>query len=112
VLSVGTLAKGMPRAFLEKILLDLRRAGLVEAVRGAKGGYRLAVPAREITVEQILLALGEEWQVPGEGSFMGLVERRMAEVVRRYVAGLTLADLYCDWQSWQAQQRGEGEFTI
>ena len=32
----------LPRKFLEAILSDLRRAGLVVSVRGAAGGYRLA----------------------------------------------------------------------
>ncbi|HHW75208.1 MAG TPA: Rrf2 family transcriptional regulator [Firmicutes bacterium] len=43
--------------FLEQIFLDLRRAGLVGSVRGAKGGYYLALPPGEINVGDIVRAL-------------------------------------------------------
>ncbi|HOB29253.1 MAG: Rrf2 family transcriptional regulator [Dethiobacteria bacterium] len=43
--------------FLEQIFLDLRRAGLVESVRGARGGYYLARPPGEINVGDIVRAL-------------------------------------------------------
>jgi Rrf2 family iron-sulfur cluster assembly transcriptional regulator len=36
----------LPGDYVEQILLRLRRAGLVESVRGAKGGYFLARPSR------------------------------------------------------------------
>ncbi|MFN8096974.1 MAG: Rrf2 family transcriptional regulator [Dermatophilaceae bacterium] len=42
--------QGLPRKFLEAILSDLRRGGLVMSMRGAHGGYRLARPADEITL--------------------------------------------------------------
>lgn len=44
--------------FLEAILVELRRSGFVLSQRGAEGGHRLAVPAREITVGAIWRALG------------------------------------------------------
>ena len=47
-------------AYLEQIFLRLRRAGLVESVRGRAGGYRLGRPASEITVAEILTAVEEE----------------------------------------------------
>src|SRR5438270_14038417 len=50
-------AQGMPVKFVENILVDIRRAGLVASQRGAVGGYRLARPAREITVAQVIRAL-------------------------------------------------------
>src|SRR5215213_9564963 len=39
----------LPRKFLEAILSDLRRAGLVRSQRGAEGGYWLARPAEAIS---------------------------------------------------------------
>ena len=36
--------QNLPAPMLEKLLLHLRRAGLVEATRGRNGGYRLKVP--------------------------------------------------------------------
>jgi Rrf2 family protein len=47
----------IPRKFLENILADLRRAALVRSQRGADGGYRLARPAAEVTVADIIRAV-------------------------------------------------------
>ena len=46
-------------AYLEQLFVKLRRAGLVESVRGPGGGYRLARPASEIRVSEILGAVDE-----------------------------------------------------
>ncbi len=40
-------------SYLTKILLELKRGGLVEAVRGSGGGYRLARPAEQVTLAQV-----------------------------------------------------------
>jgi Rrf2 family transcriptional regulator, cysteine metabolism repressor len=50
-------AEGLPLAYLERIVALLRKAGLVESTRGAHGGYRLARPAAEITMDEAVLAL-------------------------------------------------------
>ena len=50
-------AEGLPLAYLERIVALLKKAGLVESTRGAHGGYRLARPAAEITMDQAVLAL-------------------------------------------------------
>ena len=57
--SVDVLAKGqgLPRKFLEAILADLRRAGLVISTKGARGGYRLARPAAEIPIGSVFRAV-------------------------------------------------------
>ncbi len=47
-------AQSLPVKFLENILVDLRRGGLVRSQRGAEGGYRLARPAAEITAADVL----------------------------------------------------------
>jgi Rrf2 family protein len=49
--------QGMPRKFVEAILGDLRRAGLVRSQRGADGGYALARPAKEITLGAVMRAV-------------------------------------------------------
>lgn len=49
--------QGLPRKFLEAILRDLRRAGLVRTRRGAHGGYSLAVPPAQVTIGMILRAV-------------------------------------------------------
>ena len=50
-------AQSIPPKFLENILLELRHAGLVASQRGADGGYRLARPAGEITVADVIRAV-------------------------------------------------------
>lgn len=50
--------EGLSVAYVEKLLYLLNRAGLTESVRGAQGGYRLALPAEQITLRQVLDALG------------------------------------------------------
>jgi Rrf2 family protein len=50
-------AQAIPIKFLENILLDLRRAGLVESQRGSEGGYWLARPATEISLAQVIRAV-------------------------------------------------------
>jgi len=50
-------AQDIPRHFLDNILTDLRRAGLVVTHRGPDGGSRLARPADEITVAQVVRAI-------------------------------------------------------
>lgn len=47
----------LPPAYLAKHLQALSRAGIVTADRGVKGGYRLARPAAEITLLDIVLAI-------------------------------------------------------
>ena len=44
----------LPHDYVEQILLRLRRAGLVESVRGAKGGYHLARAPHAITVKDVM----------------------------------------------------------
>jgi len=47
-------AQGVPRSFLDGILLDLRRGGLVESRRGPVGGHRLSRPAFSITLADVV----------------------------------------------------------
>jgi Rrf2 family protein len=69
----------MPRKFLESILVDLRRAGLVRSQRGAEGGYALALPATQITIGTIIRAvdgpLAEvRGQRPDQTTYTGVAE--------------------------------------
>ena len=50
-------AQGIPEKYLVHILLQLKHAGLVQSVRGAHGGYRLAKTADQISLRDIVLAI-------------------------------------------------------
>ena len=47
----------IPHGFLQAILADLRRAGVVMSQRGQSGGWRLARPAAEVTVADVIRAV-------------------------------------------------------
>lgn len=69
----------LPRKFVEAILGDLRRAGIVRSQRGADGGYALARPAAEITLGQVIRAVdGPLAEVrglrPHETNYAGVAE--------------------------------------
>lgn len=46
--------QNIPQKFLELILANLKQGGFVESRRGAEGGYRLAKPADQITIGDVL----------------------------------------------------------
>jgi Rrf2 family protein len=50
-------AERLPLSYLEHLVAKLRKAGLVTSTRGAHGGYRLAKPAEEITMDAVVEAL-------------------------------------------------------
>src|SRR5579875_2529294 len=50
-------AQDIPLNFLENILGELRHAGIVRSHRGAEGGFRLARPAEEITIADVIRAV-------------------------------------------------------
>ncbi len=49
--------QGIPHNFLQAILADLRRSGIVLAQRGQSGGWRLAKPAATVTVADVIRAV-------------------------------------------------------
>ena len=49
--------QGIPRRYLEQVLLLLKRAGFLESKRGSAGGYQLARPPQEISVGAVLGAM-------------------------------------------------------
>jgi len=49
--------QNLPATYLEQLMLALRKAGLVQATRGARGGYVLARDPRKITLAEVVEAL-------------------------------------------------------
>ncbi|HET6370146.1 MAG TPA: Rrf2 family transcriptional regulator [Nitrospiria bacterium] len=49
--------QGIPVRFLEQVMSSLKRAGLVESIRGAQGGYVLAKAPAEIRLGDLLQAI-------------------------------------------------------
>lgn len=50
-------SQNISESYLEQVFTSLRKAGLVIAIRGAQGGYKLGRPADQISVSEILRSL-------------------------------------------------------
>jgi Rrf2 family transcriptional regulator, cysteine metabolism repressor len=68
-------AENLPLSYLEHLVAKLRKAGLVTSTRGAHGGYRLAKPAAEITMDAVVQAL--EGQIAPMECFHEMPEGRV-----------------------------------
>ena len=71
--------------YLEQLFVKLRRSGLVDSGRGPNGGYRLARPATEIRIVDILKALDETMDAlhKGAGASGGVSGSRAQSVTNR-----------------------------
>jgi len=97
-------AQGIPLNFLENILGELRHAGIVRSHRGAEGGFRLAKPAREIAVADVIRAVEgplasvrggppEESHYPGASEALPRVWIAVRANLRKVVEHVTVADV-------------------
>lgn len=87
LVTLGEIAKrqDISLPYLEQLFVKLRRGGLVESVRGPGGGYRLARPASEIRVVDVLSAVDETVDAmhKGAGASGGLSGSRAQAVTNR-----------------------------
>lgn len=97
-------APDIPPKFLENILTELRRAEIVATQRGVEGGYRLAKPADEITVADVIRALEgpiasvrgvrpEKLEYKGPARALQPLWLELRAGMRSVLEGTTLADL-------------------
>lgn len=95
LVSLGDIARrqSISLPYLEQLFVRLRRAGLVASVRGPGGGYRLARPATEIRVVEVLSAVDETVDAmhTGAGATGGLSGTKAQSLTNRL------------WQSLSAQ---------
>ena len=77
--------------YLEQLFVKLRRAGLVDSVRGPGGGYRLSRPASDIRVAEILGAVDETVSAmhKGAGASGGASGSRAQSMTNRLWEGLS-----------------------
>jgi Rrf2 family cysteine metabolism transcriptional repressor len=91
----------IPQKFLELILAGLKQGGFVESRRGAEGGYKLARPAEQITVGQVLRYVeGKTSHRTAQGPF-GDLWKRVDDAVLAIVDHTTFADLARQWKESQ-----------
>ena len=97
-------AQDIPVAFLENILLELKRAGIVVSVRGQQGGFRLSRPPEEIWLAQVIRALEgplasvrgvrpEDLDYPGRAQPLREVWIAVRANLRAVLEQISLADL-------------------
>jgi len=105
--------QALPKKYIERLLSNLKTAGLVESSSGARGGYQLAKPAAQISLRQVLKAVDDDSLDPtcNTGStrfcpsgdcalrmfFTGLGEK-LSELLSAY----SLADIYQGWKGDKA----------
>jgi Rrf2 family transcriptional regulator, iron-sulfur cluster assembly transcription factor len=115
------LRQDIPAPYLEKLLIEMRRAGLVKSIRGSVGGYQLALKPAQISIGQILEAVGETvTRLPHHTSTPDQTEdwvtftlwHRLNEKLKEALYSITLADLYYDARSWQASLGEEASFVV
>jgi Rrf2 family iron-sulfur cluster assembly transcriptional regulator len=121
--SVAAIAQRqkLPAPYLEKLLIDMRRAGLIESIRGAQGGYQLARSPDQISLGQILEAVGETIEpLPRHQVDAELAEdwvtftlwNRLHQKLKKALYSISLEDLYYDARSWQAALGEETNFVV
>ena len=97
-------AQDIPRKFLDNILQGLRQAGLVESRRGPEGGHRLARPADEIAVADVIRAIDgplanvggrspDELRLTGSAEALQDVWIAVRASLRGVLEAVTLADV-------------------
>ncbi len=92
---------GAARRGLEPVLQALSRAGLLDSVRGPKGGYRLARRARDIRLLDLVLALEDSAEPPAADALSGDLQRAVTTplwseldtLLRDRLAAISLDDL-------------------
>ena len=114
----------MSVTYLEQILHKLKKAGIVQSRRGAKGGYVLARDVNKITVSQIINALDgpisisycdapdlrEKSCIGPEVCVSRILWKRLEDLIDKTLSGVTLADLKA--QSSCLQKEASGLRTI
>lgn len=109
--------------YLEQLVSILRRAGIVESVRGAYGGYRLARPMTEVTALEIVElmegSLAPVTCIDNEDNCDRVghcatepLWRRVDEAVRSVLSSTTLADLVLEKSQLVQLEALPDKFTL
>ena len=94
-------AQGISLSYLEQLFARLRRHGLVEGIRGPGGGYQLSRPPTEISVAEVIDAIGEGIDVTlcggstdcqdGERCLTHELWQQLGGQIQEFLASVTLA---------------------
>jgi Rrf2 family protein len=110
----------LPRRYLEQVLQQLVRCGILKGVRGPRGGYRLARERRRVTVGEVIRVLegseGAEAAVEA-GSPLGRnvinpFWQRMSHDMMERLDMLTIEDLCREAEEKAIESEGRGSFDF
>ncbi len=106
--------QAIPSRYLEEIIGELRKAGFVIGKRGPRGGYKLARPAADIVVSEVLQALatpttGAQAMGDPQDEITRMVERSVDARFEAAVGQLSLEQLL-DQARETSQSRLRGEY--
>lgn len=118
-----TQRQGIPQRYLEQVMQQLVRAGILRGVRGPRGGYRLARERRRITAGEIVRVVAEleqrEEEGPNGASEIGekVVRPLLADIQEELMQRLdqvTVEDLcrMAEGRGVSSAQRARMDFTI
>lgn len=82
---------GVSEHYLEQVMALLRRAGLVQATRGASGGYELMRTATDLRLADFLVALDGLPEEPTPGDGADVMEQVVVQALMRSVGAMTVA---------------------
>jgi Rrf2 family protein len=117
----------IPKRFLEQILNDLKKAGLVESRRGVAGGYRLAKPPEQITMSAIVRHIQgalapvscvsqqfyEKCSCPDESRCaIRSVMKEIREAIVKITDQVTVAEICSRWRKLQQAPMTPFDFVI
>jgi Rrf2 family protein len=109
--------QGISMNYLEQLIAKLKKAGIVNGIRGAQGGYKLAAPAEEISVGAILRALegnlnpvncsevgkGDGICSNSDSCVTKYVWKRISDSINEAVDSIKLSELVAESKKVQAQ---------
>lgn len=99
----------LPKKYVERLLSNLKAAGLVSSSAGARGGYALAKDASEITLQHVLMAVADDSLNPscnaslqrfcpaGKCALSSFFSE-LGGKVQELLSGYTLETIYKSWK--------------
>jgi Rrf2 family protein len=105
--------------YLEQLMSQLKKAGLVKSIRGAQGGYELSREPSLITVGEIIrtlegplapseCVLGEESECSkADCCATRLIWEKIMDAINNVIDGITLKDMLSDYDKLNEKEKGE-----
>ena len=129
VVRIQTISEqqNIPKRFLEQILNELRSAGVVESKRGVAGGYRLALPAEQVTLSRVIRHIDgalapvgcvserfyEKCSCPDEGTCgIRSVMKEVRDAIAKILENYTVADLCQRAEKLRMEEQKRLDFSI